>query len=180
MRLRTFTTVRELLWYNCSPVCGLPTRWFCSGTNDELLKNDLCQHTELVRTGVAKAPVPVAGHCWPLSLQETLKHSQVGLAQCLVGVTAPFSGGPWYHQVLFVFYKLLCRIWGLILNVIVPFLPFCCSFFTCGHGVSFLDRFQHSPVDGCSADSCDFGFLTGEDEHTSFNPPFWQSTTRLL
>ena len=25
--LRTFTTVRELLWYNCSPVCGSPTRW---------------------------------------------------------------------------------------------------------------------------------------------------------
>ena len=27
---------------------------------------------------------------------------------------------------------------------------------------------QHSPVDGCSAVSCNFGVLTGEDEHTSF------------
>ena len=25
MRLRTFTTVGELLWYYCSPDCGLPT-----------------------------------------------------------------------------------------------------------------------------------------------------------
>ena len=132
-----------------------------------------------------QSPSPCGRPLLTLPPQETLKHSQVGLAQCLVGITAPFSGGPWCHQVWFVFSKLLCRIWGLILNVIVPFLPFCCSFFTRGHGLSFLDRFQHSPVDGCSADSCDFGFLTGEDEHTSFyaphpHPPFWQSTTRLL
>ena len=25
-------------------------------------------------------PVPMAGHCWPMSLQETLKHSKAGLA----------------------------------------------------------------------------------------------------
>ena len=27
---------------------------------------------------------------------------------------------------------------------------------------------QHSPIDGCSAASINFGVLTGEDEHTSF------------
>ena len=27
MRFRTFTTVGELLWYYCSPDCGLPTWW---------------------------------------------------------------------------------------------------------------------------------------------------------
>ena len=27
MGFRTFTTVGKLLWYYCSPVCGLPTRW---------------------------------------------------------------------------------------------------------------------------------------------------------
>ena len=31
----------------------------------------------------------------------------------------------------------------------------------------FLGGIQHSPVDGCSAASCNFGALTG-DEHTSF------------
>ena len=28
---RTFTTVQELLWYNCSPVCGLSAQWLCDG-----------------------------------------------------------------------------------------------------------------------------------------------------
>ena len=27
MGLKTFTTVGELLWYYCSPICGLPTQW---------------------------------------------------------------------------------------------------------------------------------------------------------
>ena len=32
----------------------------------------------------------------------------------------------------------------------------------------FFGGIQHSPVDGCSAASCNFGVLTGEDERTSF------------
>ena len=28
---RTFTTVQELLWYNCSPVCGFSAQWLCGG-----------------------------------------------------------------------------------------------------------------------------------------------------
>ena len=32
----------------------------------------------------------------------------------------------------------------------------------------FFGGFQHSPLDGCSAASFNFGVLTGEDEHTSF------------
>ena len=34
--------------------------------------------------------------------------------------------------------------------------------------VSFFSGIQHSPVDGCSAVSWDFGVLAGEDECTSF------------
>ena len=30
---RTFITVRELLWDNCSPVCGLSARWFYGGAH---------------------------------------------------------------------------------------------------------------------------------------------------
>ena len=37
-----------------------------------------------------------------------------------------------------------------------------CTWDICSSG------FQHSPVDGCSAASCDFGAFTAEDEHTSF------------
>ena len=44
------------------------------------------------KIAAACAPVPVAGHCWPLSPQETLKASQAGLAPSAVGVTAHFPG----------------------------------------------------------------------------------------
>ena len=37
-----------------------------------------------------------------------------------------------------------------------------------GCGVSFFGRIQHSLVYGCSATSCNFGVLTGEDEGISF------------
>ena len=32
----------------------------------------------------------------------------------------------------------------------------------------FFGGIQHSPVDGCSVASCNFGVLVGEDEHMSF------------
>ena len=40
--------------------------------------------------------------------------------------------------------------------------------FALGCGVSFFGGIQHSPVDGCSAASCNFEVLAGEDERTSF------------
>ena len=59
---------------------------------------------------------------------------------------------------------------GFILNVILPLLPSCWSFsFALGHRVYFFGGIQHSPVDGCSADSCSFGILTGEDKRMSFS-----------
>ena len=36
--------------------------------------------------------------------------------------------------------------------------------FALGRGVSFFGGIQHFPVDGCSAESCNFGVLSGEDE----------------
>ena len=58
----------------------------------------------------------------------------------------------------------------LILNTIFPLLQSCWGFsFALGHGVSFFDGVQHSPVDGCSAASHNFGVLTGEDECMSFH-----------
>ena len=35
-------------------------------------------------------------------------------------------------------------------------------------GYIFFGGIQHFPADGCSAACCNFGVLTGEDEHTSF------------
>ena len=64
----------------------------------------------------------------------------------------------------------LWRVQCLILNVISPLLPSCWGFsFALGHGVSFFGGIQHSPVGGCSAASCNFGVLAGEDEHMSYS-----------
>ena len=53
--------------------------------------------------------------------------------------------------------------------MILSLLPSIWSFsFALARGVSLLGRIQHSPVDGCSAASCNFGVLGGKDECTSF------------
>ena len=39
---------------------------------------------------------------------------------------------------------------------------------------------QHSPVNGCSAASCNFGVLTGEDEHMSSTLPSCQDASYHL
>ena len=52
-----------------------------------------------------QCPVPVAGQCQCMALQETLRYSQAGLTQVFYGVTVPF---PWVlvcNIVLFVPYK---------------------------------------------------------------------------
>ena len=59
-------------------------------------------------------------------------------------------------------------------NMIAPLLPSCCGFsFVLQNGVSLLfGGFQHPPVNGCSAASCEFGILAGEDECTSSTLPY--------
>ena len=64
-------------------------------------------------------------------------------------------------------------VWSLILNVISPLLLSCWGFyFALGRVFLFFFFFffyglQHSPVDCCSAASCNFGVLAREDELTS-------------
>ena len=73
------------------------------------------------------------------------------------------SLGPGMHKVLFESSEHLWQVRGLILNPILPLLPSCWGFsFVLGCGVSFFGGIQHSPVDGCSAVSCNFGVLAGE------------------
>ena len=92
VRFRTFPVVWELLWYSCSPVCDSPAwRLYCVA-NGHLLQDDLMPYPGTPRTAVARASVSVAGHCWLMPLQETLKHSKAGLPQSPVGVTAPSLG----------------------------------------------------------------------------------------
>ena len=115
------------------------------------------------RSAVPRAPAPAAGHCWPIPLWEKFKHSN------------PVSvGSPCAHNVLFEPSESLWWVWGLILNGILPLLPSCWGFsFALGCGVSFFGGVQHSPVDGCSAVSCNFGVLQEKMSARPSTLPSW-------
>ena len=105
-----------------------------------------------------RAPASVAGHCWPIPLQETLKGRSGSVS----------VGSPVAHKVLFEPSELLWQVWGLNLNGVSPLPPSCWGFsFALERGVSVFGEIQHSPVNGPSAASCNFGVLA-EDECTSF------------
>ena len=90
------------------------------------------------------------------------------------------SLGPGAHKVLFKPSEHLWWVWSLILNVILPLLLSCWGFsFAIGHGESFSDGIQNSPVDGCSPASGNFGILAEEDEHTSFYPAILSQAVML-
>ena len=72
------------------------------------------------------------------------------------------------HKVLFVSSKHCWQFWGLILKAILPPLPSCgASPLLLDAGYLFFGVIQRSPVDGCSATSCNLGVFA-EDECTSF------------
>ena len=141
----------------CFPV--LPKFWWLyGGVNCNLLQEGFC-HTQVCST---QSPCPCS--------RPLLTHTSKGDTQTLKGRSGSGSvESPGVHKVLSEPSKNLWPVWGLILNAISPLLPSCCGFsFALGHGVYFFGGIQHSPVDGCSAASCNFGVLSGEDEHTSF------------
>ena len=131
----------------------------------DLLQEDLCQHAAPPRTTAASAPIlkPASVDprlCWRLPNS----HRQVWLSLLWGHCSFLLCSGT--HKVLSVPSKGLWWVWGLILNMIAPFLPSYCGFsLVLGHGVSFFCRFQHPPVDGCSAVSCNFGVLSGNWVH---------------
>ena len=99
-----------------------------------------------------------------------LTHTSSGDTQTLRGRLAQsLWGSPDVHKVLFESSEHLWWVWGLNLNSISALQLYCwgCSF-ALGYEISFFGGIQDSPVHGCSAASCNFGILTGEDECTSF------------
>ena len=77
-----------------------------------------------------------------------------------------FVRSPGTHKVLLEPFEHLWWVWGWGIS---PLARSCWGFsFALGCGISFFGGIQHSPVDGCSAVSCNSGILTGEDKHTSF------------
>ena len=150
---RTFATVWELLWYNCSPVCGLSAWWLYGGAYTLYLSGLL--QPEPRSLGQATA-----------DLCPCRKHSTLKVRSGLVSYRFPAS---WCTQG--VLWALRASLVAMRFNskCIFPLLPSCWgSSFALGCGVSFFGGIQYSPVNGFSAVSCNFGVLTGENEHMSF------------
>ena len=131
--------------------------WFYGGVHGNLLHDGLC-HTQVCCT---QSPCPCS--------RPLLTHTSSGDTQTQFWLSLCGVSGSWCTQGMFEPSEHLWRGRGLILNMMSPLLPSCWGFsFALGCGVSFFGGLQHSPVDGCSAVSCNFGVLRGESECTSF------------
>jgi len=132
---------------------------FYGRVNGDLLHEGLW-HTQVCYT---QSPCPCSS---PLLTHTFTGDTQTQFWHSLCGIS-----GSWCAQGLF---EPSVRLWwvrSLILNVILPLLPPCWGFsFVLGCGVSFFGGIHHSPVNDCSAASCSFGDLAGEDERMSFYP----------
>ena len=119
----------SLLWGHCSFLLGpgvhkvlfvpskslFPQSYVSSGISVVgLIVTSSMRAYAIPRSAAPRAPAAVAGHCWPVPPQETLKHS-----------SSSFSGvsESWCALGLFEPSECLWRVWGLILNVILPLLP---------------------------------------------------------
>ena len=151
----------------CTRFCLCPSRVYfpvlckfwqlCGGVNGDLLQEGLC-HTQGCCT---QSLCPCSR---PPQTRTSTGDAQTQICLRLCGVP-----GSWCTQGMFEPSEHLWQVRGLILNMTSPLLPSCWGFsFALGRGVSFFGGIQHFPVDSCSAASCSFGVLAGEDELTSF------------
>ena len=133
----------------------------CDGSVLGLLATSSKKAYATPRSVALRAPAHVAGHCWPEPPQETVKHSKVwsqflwdlpvGTRFCLSPLS--ISGGLRFDSKC-DFAPPTVLLWLLL-----------CPW---TWGIFFFGEIQHSPVDGYSAVSFNFGVLSGEDECTSF------------
>ena len=91
----------------------METYW---GPNGDLLQECLCHMPCLPALLLC---CPRSRHCWPMSPQETLKHSKAKLAQSFVWVMASFPAS-WCVQDSVCALKAFCSVWDFILNSLCP------------------------------------------------------------
>ena len=72
-----FTTVLELLCYNCSPVCGSSAQQLYSGMNGDLFQEDLCHTCHASQDCCRQSPCPHG--------RSLLTHNSAGDTQMLKG-----------------------------------------------------------------------------------------------
>ena len=73
-------------WCTQGFVCVLQKSQFCvisDGSMVDLVATSTRRAYATPKSAAPRAPAPVAGHCWPVPLQETFRHSKPGFAQSL-------------------------------------------------------------------------------------------------
>ena len=135
----------------CIRFCLCPPRVCCpvlckfwrlhAGVNGDLLQEGL-RHTQVFCT---QGPYPCS--------RPLLTHTSTGDTQTLRGRSRSVTAKS--QKVLSESSEHLWWVWGLILTMISPLLPYCLGFsFALGCEVYFFGGIQHSPVDSCPAVSC--------------------------
>ena len=167
-----------LLWGHCSFLLGPGAPkvfFFCAlqesvfpvlckfwqlygGVKGDLLQEGLC-HTQVCCT---QSLCPCG--------RPLLTHTFTGDTQTVKGMSGSISvGSPGEHKILFEPSE---HLWCLGFDFICNFAPptVLLGLLLCHWvwGIFFFGGIQHSPVNGCSAASCNFGVLAGEDERMSF------------
>ena len=135
-------------WCTHSFVCALQESvspvlcklwWLYGGVNGDLLQEGLC-HTQVCCT---QNPYPCGS---PLLTHTSSGDTQTQFCLSLCGIS-----GSWCSQGSFEPSERLWRVWGLLLNMISPFLPSCWGFsFAFGCGVSPLSRSSTPRSQCCS------------------------------
>ena len=158
--------------YSCSAVCGSSAWWLYDRANSDLLQEGLC-HTlcdpGLLQPETLSLQKATADLCFHSRHSNTQR--QVWLSLCVVS-------GSWCGQNF---------VWALQASLAGMGCDSKCDFFSPSYHLvgssplpldmrlSFFGGIEHSQVDSCSAASCKFGVIAGEDEHMSF-----YSATRFL
>ena len=156
--------LRGLLWGHCSFLLGpgaqvsvVPAESIsqsCGSSGSSmvgLMASSSKRAYAIPRSTAPRAPAPAAVHCWPIPLQETLKHSSVSVS---------VVSGSWFTQGLFEPSEHLWQECGLILNANSPLLPSCWGFsFALGRGVSPHSLSSTYRLTGAYSLHLDIGYL---------------------
>ena len=147
--------IKICLW---PPIVCFPSSVYVLWLYERLMATSSKRAYSISRSTVPRVPSLQQSTANPYLLR---RHTQFCLSLC--GVP-----GTWCAQGMFEPSEHLWQVWGLILNAISPLLPSFWGFsLALGREASFFGGIQRSPVDGCSAASCNLGIFKGGDDRTS-------------
>ena len=173
---------KSLICFSLGGQCCVPSLLFdlrpnyggVNVNNGDLLQKVPCTHGHSQCPQPCSRPPPThasTGDSWPYS-QASVGSLLWGHCSFLLGASA--------HKVLFDLWVSPVDMRFDSKHHFAPPATLLWLSFAFGHGVSFFGGMQHSPLDGCSEASCNFGVIAGEDERISLNSAILVEVLSLL